>query len=211
MAVRLVLAGALIALVAGGCTAEPAARDNAMSVSEQGRTSSSEPAPSLSTTSPPGTAPVAAVAVTEAAARRTTTTATPRANATTAPTAPPSSAVTLPSTTEPTFAPVGPTGVTGLVTTGPTCGVELEGKPCPDAPVQAVVEAVGRSGVAGKDATDDTGRYAMELPPGTYTIRVVVAGRYPMCPEIDVAILPGRRVTADILCDSGIRVPVSPP
>ena len=98
-------------------------------------------------------------------------------------------------------------GVWGTVTAGPTCGVERIDQPCPPVQVRGTVEAVdGAGGVAGRGGTDSAGRYAIDLPPGRYTLRVAGTGIYPQCPETTaVEVGPGSAVTIDISCDTGIR------
>ena len=108
----------------------------------------------------------------------------------------------------PTTAPrtVDHSGVTGRVTAGPTCPVERPGQSCPPAPVHGRVDAVDQAGhTTGSATTDDTGRYAISLPAGRYTLRVDVGGQFPRCPDTTVTIAPGTTTVADIDCDTGIR------
>lgn len=99
------------------------------------------------------------------------------------------------------------TGVHGQVTAGPTCPVEREDQPCPPSPVRDTrIDALGAGErVAGSAVTDDDGRYAITLEPGDYTLRVVVDGMFPSCPDTPVRITGGPPATADIDCDTGIR------
>ena len=94
----------------------------------------------------------------------------------------------------------------GRVTSGPACPVERPDQPCPPNPVHARVDAVDATGHNTASAvTDDAGRYAIGLPPGAYTLRVVIDALFPRCPETQVTVSPGPPATADIICDSGIR------
>lgn len=99
------------------------------------------------------------------------------------------------------------TAAHGTVTAGPTCPVEGEGQPCPPDPVTgATVAAIDPSGHAVRSATTDpAGRYSMSLAPGSYTLRVATDGPFPACPDAQVRVTAGTPVTADILCDTGIR------
>ena len=110
-------------------------------------------------------------------------------------------------TTTPTPLPVEGTGVRGRVTAGPTCPVERSDQPCPPQPVQGTVTAVDSNGAAtGTAMTDADGRYAIDLSPGDYTLRVTTAGGpFPRCPDTPVAVTTGPPATADINCDTGIR------
>ncbi|MGI8685926.1 MAG: hypothetical protein ACR2MO_12720 [Acidimicrobiales bacterium] len=146
----------------------------------------------------------------------TTVTTAPTVVTTAATVIPPTTRPAPPQTTTATTATTGrsttttppaafATGVSGLVTAGPTCGVEPVGRPCPPVPVAGTVEAVdGRGGVAGRSPIDAAGHYALALPPGRYTLRVPGAGPYPSCPDVAVT-LGSSPVTAHINCDTGIR------
>ena len=111
----------------------------------------------------------------------------------------------------PTEAP-GPTTASGesrlqgTVTAGPTCPVERPGQVCPPVPVDGVVVALDGSGEpAASTPTSAEGHYVLALGPGTYTLRVVVDGPFPVCPETPVAVGAGAVVTVDVSCDTGIR------
>jgi hypothetical protein len=123
--------------------------------------------------------------------------------ATTASTTPPDTATTTTSTP----AALDGTGVRGRVTAGPTCPVERPDEPCPPSPVQGrrvdALDAAGRT--AGGATTDEAGDYSILLPPGDYTLRVVIDGPFPQCPETAVTVTPGPPVTTDVECDTGIR------
>ncbi len=114
---------------------------------------------------------------------------------------------TIPSTTtEPAPLTLDGTGVRGRVTAGPTCPVERPDQPCPPSPVHGRVDAVNSAGnTAGSATTDDAGRFAITLPQGDYTLRVVTDGSFPQCSDVSVTVTAGPPATADIDCDTGIR------
>ena len=158
---------------------------------------------------------IAAAPTEETAVPMTSATAAPAPEPTTAAstttvigstTAPsPTTLKTAPATTT-TAAKTSTSGVRGTVTAGPTCPVERIDQPCPPGPVSATVEAVDGAGrVAGRGGTDGAGRYAIDLTPGPYTLRVTGTGLYPRCPDTDIVVGPGSPGTVDISCDTGIR------
>jgi hypothetical protein len=98
-------------------------------------------------------------------------------------------------------------GVRGVVLVGPQCPVEVQGSPCPDTPFEGTVRATTTSGaVAGEADTDDSGRFELDLEPGTYTLAAVVDGGGPptAVPQtVDVTEGSFAQVTLEV--DSGIR------
>jgi hypothetical protein len=60
---------------------------------------------------------------------------------------------------------------------------------------------------AASTLTDDTGRYRIELPEGTYKVSAKNYRRIVSGPAA-VSVKAGSTVTADYLLDSGIRLPV---
>lgn len=99
-----------------------------------------------------------------------------------------------------------PTVVEGVVLAGPTCPVEQLGQSCPPVPVAGTVVAIdGDGSTIATTETDATGHYSIELAPGDYTLRVVVVGPFPSCPDTPVTVRPGAPTTANIDCDTGIR------
>jgi hypothetical protein len=116
---------------------------------------------------------------------------------------------TDPSSTTTTLAPLAlaGTGVRGTVTESPTCpGAVRPGQNC-TAPVSVRIDAHDSTGaVAGSTTSLDDGRYALALPPGSYTLVVDTAQSGPFsCPSTDVTITDGAPASADIDCDTGIR------
>jgi hypothetical protein len=102
--------------------------------------------------------------------------------------------------------PVEGTGVRGRVTAGPTCPVERPEQPCPPNPVHGRVDALDATGRTVADVTiDASGRYAISLPPGQYTLRVRADGPFPRCPDTAVSVTEASPVTSNIGCDTGIR------
>ena len=96
-------------------------------------------------------------------------------------------------------------GITGTVTTGPTCPVELAGSPCPP--------ACGSD--RARDATDGTlrdpnGRRGpvpgCRFIDGTYeVIPVIEGGGPPSSAPVSVTVTAGGMQTLDLQVDSGIR------
>jgi len=105
-------------------------------------------------------------------------------------------------------APIPPpgTGVYGYVTAGPTCPVEQAGHPCPPQPVSAALDAQDAAGTTvSSTRSDSSGRYALSLRPGSYTLVVVTGSGGPRCPNTAVSVASGQPTRADITCDTGIR------
>jgi hypothetical protein len=113
---------------------------------------------------------------------------------------------TAPTTTAAPPLPVEGTGVRGRVAAGPTCPVERADQPCPLNPVHGRVDALDPAGrTVAHATTDEVGRYAISLPSGEYTLRVVTDGPFPRCRDTAVSVTAGPPVSADIDCDTGIR------
>ena len=102
-------------------------------------------------------------------------------------------------------------GVTGVVSLGPQCPVEIEGQPCPDVPAAGVrvsvsVAAPGESYAAGdpvaQTTTDDRGRYRVAVPPGSY---VITADAGMSCELLDAVVTAGGFTEVEVPCDTGIR------
>jgi hypothetical protein len=84
--------------------------------------------------------------------------------------------------------------------------VERPDQPCPPNPVHGRVDALDPTGRTVADATtDDDGRYAISLPSGQYTLRIVTDAPFPRCPDTAVSVTEGSPVTSNIDCDTGIR------
>lgn len=125
------------------------------------------------------------------------------ATGSTSPPAPTSTSSTT--TTAPLHVPAG-SGAYGYVTAGPTCPVERAGQPCPPRPVSAEVDARNGAGATVASTTSDSsGRYALTLAAGSYTLVVVTSSGFPRCPDTPVTVRTGAATRADISCDTGIR------
>ena len=96
--------------------------------------------------------------------------------------------------------------VEGTVTAGPTCPVQRADSPCPDKIVVGAQVEARRGGDAVAAAhTDSTGRYVLELSPGTYLIVATNAGGYRSTASREVSVTTGQRLTVDLVVDTGIR------
>jgi hypothetical protein len=100
----------------------------------------------------------------------------------------------------------GQRGIDGTVRAGPTCPVERAGSPCPPRVWTGTVRA-STSGASYEAVTDAQGRFAMDLPPGTYEIVAVTDGGPPTGVPTIVTVHegegPSQRV--DLTVDTGIR------
>lgn len=122
------------------------------------------------------------------------------------PPAPPPGPTGTGTTPSPPVAPPSGTGAFGYVTAGPTCPVERPDQPCPPQPVSARVVAHGpRGATVASTHSDSSGRYALDLPPGSYVLVVGAASGWPLCPDTPVTVKPGSAARADVSCDTGIR------
>lgn len=114
-------------------------------------------------------------------------------------------------------APSTTTGIDGTVRLGPSCPVQGDRTPCPDRPYQGATIVVYNALVAcpaltcgevARTATDGNGRYALNLPPGTYTVvpQPSSSGHFPSPPPpVTVSVGTGARVGVDFTYDTGIR------
>ena len=137
-----------------------------------------------------------------------TATATP-ASSTSPTTAPPtatSGSASTPTPPPPPLRPATGVGAYGYISAGPTCPVERPGHPCPPRPVSNGVTAVtaGCATVASTHS-DSSGRCAVELSPGRFTLVVTTPTGWPRCPPTAVTVKAGSATRADISCDTGIR------
>jgi hypothetical protein len=97
--------------------------------------------------------------------------------------------------------------VSGDVLAGPTCPVERPGDPdCLPVAVDGMVNFVQNDEIVASQAIDTTGHYALDLAPGSYTVRVDVGeAPFPSCPSLEVVVEQGAESTINIDCDTGIR------
>ena len=69
------------------------------------------------------------------------------------------------------------------------------------------LDYLGGSGVARKAITDANGSYSVELPPGSYVVKLRTYMRVLSGP-LNLTVAEGSSTVANYLLDSGIRVPV---
>ena len=99
------------------------------------------------------------------------------------------------------------TGIRGVVKLGPTCPVESLVSPCPDRPFQGDVRATSIDGGTTRVATDDQGRFSVDLPAGSYVlVAVSPSGSGPPTPVPQtVQVATGAYTQVTLEMDSGIR------
>jgi hypothetical protein len=100
-------------------------------------------------------------------------------------------------------------GVRGRVLIGPQCPVEQVGSPCPDKPVAAEVRvfASGSQDVIATTRSDENGRFAVDLEPGSYDVLPFVTGPggLPSGARVPVVVHSDRHTRVTLTLDSGIR------
>lgn len=101
-----------------------------------------------------------------------------------------------------------PAGVTGRVLTTPARpGPQLPGEPAlAPLPGTDVTLVDGNGTVVGRATSGADGTFTIDAPAGSYELRSGGKGVIgPRCPPVTVILTSGRRVSADLLCDSGLR------
>ena len=97
-------------------------------------------------------------------------------------------------------------GISGRVTAGPTCPVELAGSPCPPGVWTGTVRATATDGARYETQTDGAGRYRLPLLDGTYeVIPVIEGGGPPSSAPVSVTVTADEMQTLDLQVDTGIR------
>jgi hypothetical protein len=97
--------------------------------------------------------------------------------------------------------------VHGTVLSVPCAPVEQAGSPCAGRAVAGVtITYVAGSEVAGHAVTDSAGRYSVDLPPGTYTVKFDTYMRLVSGPPT-VKLAGHGSIEADYILDNGIRAP----
>jgi hypothetical protein len=104
------------------------------------------------------------------------------------------------------------TGLRGRTLMGPMCpGPARLDRRCPDRPFAADIEIVDAAGKRIiKARSDDEGRYEVSLPPGQYTVRLLLDESVPLFQRastepIAVTVAAGEVVEADLHLDTGMR------
>ena len=99
------------------------------------------------------------------------------------------------------------TGIRGVVKLGPTCPVESVASPCPDLPFQGDVQATSPEGAITRVSTDEQGRFALDLPAGSYVlVAISPKGSVPPTPVPQtVQVVTGAYTQVTLEVDSGIR------
>lgn len=99
--------------------------------------------------------------------------------------------------------------LSGYIHTGPTCPVErIPPDPaCADRPYADATVAIknNASGALTTAVSDASGTFRATLAPGTYTLEVTSASRFPICGSTEASVISGQVAKVDIGCDSGIR------
>lgn len=96
--------------------------------------------------------------------------------------------------------------IEGQVLAGPTCPVETPEQDCDPRPWTGTVRATAEDGVRFEAETDGEGRYAIDVPPGVYTVVAVTGAAAPPTgiPQT-VQVVDGQPLRLDLEVDSGIR------
>lgn len=123
----------------------------------------------------------------------------------------PSSTAGISSTASPASTPTPSYGtLNGDVVASPTCPVESSVNPCAPKPVtfRAVAVLRANSQTIAKTTTDEHGYFSVNLPPGTYTVKVAIipgtVGMRQVTPA-QVTITSGQTTHITIVLDTGIR------
>jgi len=98
--------------------------------------------------------------------------------------------------------------IRGAVLLAPTCPVESIESPCPGRPLAGVpVLAVDDEGnVRADTVSDDDGRFAMDVAPGTYLLTASIQQDPARSVKpVRVDVVAGEVVHSDVVVDSGIR------
>jgi hypothetical protein len=98
--------------------------------------------------------------------------------------------------------------IRGAVLLAPTCPVESIESPCPGRPLAGVpVLAVDDEGnVRADTVSDDDGRFAMDVAPGTYLLTASIQEDPARSVKpVRVDVVAGKVVHSDVVVDSGIR------
>jgi hypothetical protein len=109
-----------------------------------------------------------------------------------------------------TTPPAAATGVIfGIVQAGPTCPVESAHHACRPRPLgDAELRArSARTGLIFSARTSIGGHFFVRLRPGEYVLTVATTAVFPRCPPVGVSVRSGTAVRANIICDTGIRLP----
>ncbi len=100
-------------------------------------------------------------------------------------------------------------GVSGIVTLGPTCPVIREDdESCADKPYKTTVLVIANGPKSSPFAvveSDDEGHYKVILPPGDYGIQPVGGNPFPRCETKNITIEPDAMQEVNLSCDTGIR------
>jgi hypothetical protein len=104
---------------------------------------------------------------------------------------------------------VGPTGISGTVTAGPTCPVQQPGDPnCKPRPVAgaSIIVRDATGSVVASAQSDAAGLFTVGLPPGSYTVESQpLAGLMSAPSPISVTVIANAQTRADLQYDTGIR------
>lgn len=102
-------------------------------------------------------------------------------------------------------------GISGRVSTGPTCPV-MRNPPdpnCADRPYQTTVQIIvvgsSKSSPFATVETDKNGVYKIMLPPGEYAVQLAGGTTFPRCNTETVTVVPKKVSEVNISCDTGIR------
>ena len=102
--------------------------------------------------------------------------------------------------------PAPDSGIRGIVMSGPSCPVIVEGSPCPDRPWEGTVRVSDADSQVADVPTDAKGRFTLMVVPGTYDVIPLVEGADPGFARPErVRVTDGDVVEVDLSVDTGIR------
>jgi hypothetical protein len=97
-------------------------------------------------------------------------------------------------------------GIRGTVLIGPTCEEATRASPCTEPYAARLIVLDAEGGYVDETTSDETGRFQILLPPGTYTIQPEPGGEhFPIARPIAVEVVPDVFVEVGIDYDTGIR------
>lgn len=96
--------------------------------------------------------------------------------------------------------------IEGHVSRGPIMPVCRDGVPCDGVYADAKIVVKDKAGaVAARATADRNGDFKVGVRAGAFAVGVDVSGPFPSCSQVDIVVVDGATVRADVDCDTGIR------